>query len=73
MFSDIANPDQHRSILINIETIEMTKGADVDLIHLAVQKLQQNPSMAPVVTGLHHGSYSPVTVSEVDGMPVVDT
>lgn len=73
VFSDIANADQHRSILINMETREMTKGADVDLISLAVQKLQKNPSTAPAVTALYHGSYGPVTVSEVDGKPVVDT
>lgn len=38
-----------------------------------VQKLCRNPSLVPVITDLYHGSYQPVDVSYVDGIPIVDT
>jgi hypothetical protein len=66
-----ANPDL--AILINPEAGSMTMGAQAELIRLIVQKLYRNPSLAPVITDLHHGAYVPVGVSEVDGTPVVDT
>jgi hypothetical protein len=50
-----------------------TMGAQADLINMTVQKLYRNPSLLPVITGLHHGSYQPVDATEVDGKPVVDT
>ncbi|OQU93599.1 SET domain-containing protein [Cladophialophora immunda] len=61
------------TILVNSETSSMTVGAQSELINLIVQKLYRNPSLATVITSLHHGSYTPVNVSEVDGTPVVDT
>jgi hypothetical protein len=50
-----------------------TIGTQSDLINMTVQKLYQNPSLLPVISDLHHGSYQPVDVTEVDGKPVVDT
>jgi hypothetical protein len=50
-----------------------TIGAQSDLINMTVQKLYRNPSLLPVISDLHHGSYQPVDVTEVDGKPVVDT
>ncbi|KIX98864.1 uncharacterized protein Z520_05325 [Fonsecaea multimorphosa CBS 102226] len=65
--------DGNMTLLINAETDTITMGAQPELIQLIVQKLYRNPSLAPVITSLHHGSYEPVNVSEVDGTPVVDT
>jgi tetratricopeptide (TPR) repeat protein len=50
-----------------------TMGAQSDLINMTVQKLYQNPSWMPIITGLHHGSYQPIDATEVDGKPVLDT
>ena len=50
-----------------------TMGAQSDLINMTLQKLYQNPSLMPIITGLHHGSYQPVDATQVDGKPVVDT
>jgi hypothetical protein len=61
------------TLLINPETDIVTVGAQAELIQMIVQKLYQNPSLAPAITDLHHGTYKSVGVSEVDGTPVVDT
>lgn len=61
------------TILINVETDSMTMGAQAELIRMIVQKLYRNPSLASIITDLHHGSYKPVGVSDVDGIPIVDT
>lgn len=44
-----------------------------ELIRAAVQKLHQRPSAIPVIGNLYHGSYKPVDVSFVDGLPIFDT
>ncbi|VUC29601.1 unnamed protein product [Clonostachys rosea] len=64
---------QDLTVLIDPERDLITVGGQAELIRLVAQKLYQNPSMATTVTELHHGSYKPVDVSEVDGIPVVDT
>jgi hypothetical protein len=61
------------SLLMNIHTNRMIMGTQSDLITTIVQKLWQNPSLSPEFTALHHGSYEPVNVAEVDRRPVVDT
>lgn len=38
-----------------------------------VHKLFRNPSLIPVISNFHHGSYKSVDVTHVDGVPVVDT
>ncbi|KAK5050943.1 hypothetical protein LTR84_003502 [Exophiala bonariae] len=43
------------------------------LTTVVVQKLYRNPSLIPAITDLHHGSYKPVDVAEVDGTPIIDT
>ena len=48
-------------------------GTQSDLITAIVQKLRRNPSLISEFTTLHHGSYEPVNLIEVDGRPVVDT
>lgn len=61
------------TILVNAENDSMTIGAQAELIRMVVQKLYKNPSLASVITDLHHGSYNPVGVSDVGGTPIVDT
>jgi hypothetical protein len=61
------------SLLINLQTNHMTMGTQGDLITKIVQKLRRNPSYLPEFTALHHGTYSPVSVSEVDCKPIIDT
>ncbi|GAB1310474.1 SET domain-containing protein [Madurella fahalii] len=61
------------TILIDAEADSVTMGAHPDLINMVIQKLYRNPSLAPVITDLHHGSYEPVDTSHVDSTPVVDT
>jgi hypothetical protein len=68
-----AEHNQDVTLLINAETDSATMGVQADLITMIVQKLYRNPSLAAVITDLHHGVYKPVGVSEVDGTPVVDT
>jgi len=64
---------QNVAILINAETDTATMGAQAELIRMVVQKLYRNPSLASVVTDLHHGSYKPASGYEVDNTPLVDT
>jgi hypothetical protein len=61
------------ALLINAQTDAMTIGSQVELIEIIVQKLYRNPSVMSAFTDLYHGSYKPVNVSEVDGIPIVDT
>jgi len=61
------------TLLVNTETDSMAMGAQAELIRMIVQKLYRNPSLASVITDLHHGSYKPVDVSDVDDTPIVDT
>lgn len=69
------NAEQNQSVtlLINPETESIIMGAQAELIRLIAQMLYKNPSLASIINDLHHGSYKPVGVSEVDGKPVVDT
>ncbi|CAI6021747.1 unnamed protein product [Clonostachys chloroleuca] len=64
---------QDLTVLIDAERDMITVGGQAELIRLVAQKIYHNPSMAAAVTGLHHGSYQPVDVTEVDGIPLVDT
>ncbi|CAH0045204.1 unnamed protein product [Clonostachys solani] len=64
---------QDLTVLIDAQRDLITVGGQAELIRLVAQKVYQNPSMAATVTDLHHGSYQPVDVSEVDGIPIVDT
>jgi tetratricopeptide (TPR) repeat protein len=60
------------NVLVNIHTNRMTMGTQSDLITAIVQKLWRNPSLLSEFATLHHGSYVPVCVTEVDGKPVID-
>ncbi|KAI1653439.1 hypothetical protein F4813DRAFT_253040 [Daldinia decipiens] len=61
------------TVLVNWHTNTMSMGGQLNLITQIVQKLYHNHDGAKVFTELHHGDYTPVTISEVDGAPVVDT
>ncbi|KAL4940009.1 hypothetical protein BDV06DRAFT_230691 [Aspergillus oleicola] len=61
------------STLVNMETNKATIGTQANLITLIAHKMHNNSSLAAAFTDLHHGSYKPVNVSEVDGKPIVDT
>ncbi|PWY92204.1 TPR domain protein [Aspergillus heteromorphus CBS 117.55] len=60
-------------LLANSERNNVCMGEQAYLISLLAQKLYRNPSLAPIITGLYHGSYMTVDVTEIDGTPVVDT
>ena len=60
-------------LLLNVYTNRVTMGTQSDLITRIVQKLWRNPSLLPEFMALHHGSYKPVDVIEVDGKPIIDT
>ncbi|KAG0649328.1 SET and MYND domain-containing 4 [Hyphodiscus hymeniophilus] len=49
--------DSQMSLLIIAETDSMSMGTQVDLIGMIIRKLQRNPSLSPVITDLHHGSF----------------
>ncbi|KAF7588273.1 hypothetical protein BBP40_005927 [Aspergillus hancockii] len=72
-FHDEAGDSNDVSLLMNTETQTMTMGTQAELISLIAQKLYKNPSLMSTFTDLYHGSYTPVGISEVDGIPVVDT
>lgn len=60
------------SMLLNMHTNRITIGAQGELITKIVQKLWRNLRYVPEFATLHHGSYEPATVTEVDGQPVID-
>lgn len=74
-FVDTANKEYSAgmSLLLNTETDRMTVGAQADLLGMIVRKLYGNPPLDSAITELHHGTYKPVHVAEVDGKPIVDT
>ena len=72
-FYEETDNSSNTSLLINSETQKMTIGTQAELISLIAQKLYKNPSLVSTFADLYHGSYTPVEVSEVDGIPVVDT
>ncbi len=51
---------------------KITIGSSSDLIDLTIQKLYRNPSLIPIVTNLHHGTYNPLPATEADGKPIID-
>lgn len=67
------NPKRNLSLLLNMEAKAMTIGTQAQLMSLLVQKIYKNPKSGEVFWDLYHGAYQPVDVSEVDGLPVVDT
>lgn len=72
-FHDADDPSKGIALLINAQTDTMIVGTQTELIGLIVQKLYKNPSLMSIFTDLYHGSHKPVQVSEIDGIPVVDT
>lgn len=58
--------------LINLTTNRIKLGTDVAHIPNIYQKLVNNPSLAPAILDLCHGSYKTTPTTKVDGMPVID-
>ncbi|KAF1959181.1 hypothetical protein CC80DRAFT_467564 [Byssothecium circinans] len=61
------------TLLLNLETNRGFMGGQADLLRTIVQKLYCNPSVARTFTTLYHGTYDAVSMSTVDGKPIVDT
>ncbi|KAI1736481.1 hypothetical protein F4680DRAFT_461167 [Xylaria scruposa] len=64
---------RNMSILFQLETKRAQMGGQAYLLTDIVQKLYNSPQASQGFKALHHGDYTPVTVSQVDGEPVVDT
>lgn len=65
--------EYHATQEIKTEAEIHVKDRHKELIRAAVQKLHQSPSEFRVISDLYHGSYKPVDVSLVDGLPIFDT
>ena len=71
-FYDAKNPTMDLSLLMNAEANTMTLATQADLLPLIIQKLYKTPSLISSVTDLYHGEYKPLSVSEIDGSPIID-
>ncbi|KAI0812860.1 hypothetical protein GGR55DRAFT_687772 [Xylaria sp. FL0064] len=60
-------------LLLQLDTKRAKLGGQAHLLTQIVQKLYHSPSLSEGFKALHPGDYTPVTVSNVDGQPVVDT
>lgn len=67
------NVDSRTSVLMHTHNNRITIGTQADLITATVQKVYRNPSLMSALLLLHHGDYTPVKETEVDGNPIVDT
>ncbi|OTB00434.1 hypothetical protein M426DRAFT_65939 [Hypoxylon sp. CI-4A] len=61
------------TMLVDLNTKRIRIGGQASLVVQIVQKIFHNDDVAETFTDLHHGDYTPVAVSKVDGVPVVDT
>ncbi|KAJ5335470.1 hypothetical protein N7452_007873 [Penicillium brevicompactum] len=64
---------QNLRLLIDVDMNKATIGTQPELIETISQKLYKNPSLIPGFVDLHHGTYEPVGVQEVDNKPIVDS
>ncbi|KAI1750183.1 TPR domain protein [Xylaria castorea] len=64
---------RNMSLLLQLDTKRGKVGGQAQLLTQIVQKLYHSPHALEDFKTLHHGDYTSVTVSEVDGHPVVDT
>ncbi|KAJ5324338.1 hypothetical protein N7476_002938 [Penicillium atrosanguineum] len=72
-FHDVKDTTRNLTLLINAQKDTMTLGTQAELIESVAQRLYRNPSLQPTFTDLHHGTYKPVNIPEIDGIPIVDT
>ncbi|WAO85930.1 Hypothetical protein NCS54_00318300 [Fusarium falciforme] len=72
-YSHVHEDDDSTNLLMNLETQRMIVGGQAILLSQIVQKLFHNPETSRGFLDLHHGNYQPVTVTECDGAPVVDS
>ncbi|KAJ5163261.1 Tetratricopeptide-like helical [Penicillium coprophilum] len=66
-------PKWSSTLHINTETRTVTRGGQAALASTITEKLYRNPSLAPVITGLHSSKFKHVSTGPVDGKPAVDT
>ncbi|KAJ5781090.1 TPR domain protein [Penicillium paradoxum] len=71
--ADEPKPNKKLTLFINPQTNRVSGDSQVRLLETTVQKLSKNPSLMSAFNDLYHGSYKPVEIVEVDGIPVVDT
>ncbi|KAI0973665.1 hypothetical protein F4678DRAFT_470909 [Xylaria arbuscula] len=64
---------KNMSLLIQLDTKRAKIGGQAQLLTQIVQKLYHSPDASEGFKALHHGEYTPVSVRDVDGKPVVDT
>ncbi|KAI0875657.1 hypothetical protein GGS24DRAFT_515289 [Hypoxylon argillaceum] len=74
-YADLDDPIGRRNtaFLLQSETGQIQRGGQAYLRTDIIQKLYHSPQAAKDFKALYHGDYTPLTVSEVDGQPVVDT
>ncbi|KAL6352613.1 hypothetical protein LRP88_13080 [Fusarium phalaenopsidis] len=72
-YSHVHEDDDSTNLLMNLETQRMIVGGQAILLSQIVQKLFHSPESSRAFLDLHHGDYKPVTISECDGAPVVDS
>ncbi|UPK97264.1 hypothetical protein LCI18_008199 [Fusarium solani-melongenae] len=72
-YSHIREDDDSTNLLMNLETQRMIVGGQAILLSQIIQKLFHNPESTRAFLDLYYGDYKPVTVSECDGIPVVDS
>ncbi|KAJ5698294.1 hypothetical protein N7462_000299 [Penicillium macrosclerotiorum] len=61
------------SLVLNADTNRVTLGTHAKLVEMIAHKIHRNPSLFATFFDLYHGTYEPVSVQEVDGLPIIDT
>ncbi|KAF2966802.1 hypothetical protein GQX73_g6792 [Xylaria multiplex] len=64
---------KNMSLLVQLDTKRAKMGGQAQLLTEIVQKLYHSPQASEGFKALHHGAYTPVPISRLDGQPVVDT
>jgi hypothetical protein len=72
-YIDPKNPGARANILMNLFTKKMTIGGSAYLLAQIVQKLYHDPQSISMFQELSHGEHKELSVSESDGLPVVDS
>ncbi|KAH6885425.1 TPR domain protein [Thelonectria olida] len=66
-------PDRQTRVLMNLTTKRMTMGSQANLLTQVIQKLYHNSQLSASFGDLYCADYPKVSVSESDGLPVVDS
>ncbi|KAM0319433.1 hypothetical protein ACHAPQ_010341 [Fusarium lateritium] len=71
-YIDPKNPGVRTNILMNLFTKKMTIGGSAYLLPQIVQKLYHDPQSISMFQELSHGEHKELSISESDGVPIVD-